>query len=137
MEVKTKSSVEEITITLTPRDFSSVKSVMGLNDRINAIFNDMIPAKVRAEYSEWCKQQILQQMEQHMDPNDCKEKCEKKDQCEEESNCPQEEDDGVVKAVDKSKYYNAVFQHIKWEHAQQLLTLAKQLNIEFGQIQPE
>lgn len=137
MEVKTKSSVEEIIITLTPRDFSSVKSVVGLNDRINAIFNDMIPAKVRAECSEWCKQQILQQMEQHMNPDDCKEKCEKKDQHEEESNCPQEEDDGVVKAVDKSKYYNAVFQHIKWEHAQQLLTLAKQLNIEFGQIQPE
>lgn len=37
----------------------------------------------------------------------------------------------------KGKYYNAVFQHIGWEHAQQLLTLAKQLNIEFGQIKPE
>lgn len=126
MEVKTKSSVEEITITLTPRDFSSVKSLVDLNNRISAILNDMTPAKVKAEYGEWCKQQIVQQMEQHMNSNDRKEKCEEK-----------EEDDSVVKAVDKSKYYNAVFQHISWEHAQQLLTLAKQLNIEFGQIKPE
>lgn len=137
MEVQTKSSVEEIVITLTPRDFSSVKSVIDLNNRISAIFNDMIPAKAKAEYSEWCKQQIVQQMEQRMSPNNSKKKCEKKDQCEEKSDRPQEEDDGVIKAVDKSKYYNAVFQHISWEHAQQLLTLAKQLNIEFGQIKPE
>ena len=126
MEVKTKSSVEEIVITLTPRDFSSVKSLVDLNNRISAIFRDMIPAKVQAEYGEWCKQQIVQQMEQHMNSNNREEKCEEK-----------EEDDSVVKTVDKSKYYNAVFQHISWEHAQQLLTLAKQLNIEFGQIKPE
>ena len=127
MEVKTKSSVEEITITLTPRDFSSVKSLVDLNNRISAIFHDMVTAEVQAEYGEWCKQQIVQQMEQHMNSDDREEKCEEKE----------EADDGVVRAVDKSKYYNAVFQHISWEHAQQLLTLAKQLNIEFGQIKPE
>lgn len=126
MEVKTKSSVEEIVIILTPRDFSSVKSLVDLNNRISAIFNDMIPAKVQAEYEEWCKQQIAQQVELCMNSNDRKEKCEKK-----------EADDGVVKSIEKGKYYNAVFQHIGWEHAQQLLTLAKQLNIEFGQIKPE
>lgn len=126
MEVKTKSSVEEITITLTPRDFSSVKSVIDLNNRIGAIFHDMIPAKVQAEYEAWCKHQIEQQVEQCMSSNNREEKCEEK-----------EADDGVVKAIEKGKYYNAVFQHIGWEHAQQLLTLAKQLNIEFGQIKPE
>ena len=137
MQVKTKSSVEEIVITLTPRDFSSVKSLVDLNNRIGSILNDMTPAEIKAGYGEWCKQQIVQQIEKHMNPNDRKENCEEKDQREEEVNCPQEEDDGVVRAVDKNKYYNAVFQHIKWEHAQQLLTLAKQLNIEFGQIKPE
>jgi hypothetical protein len=126
MEVKTKSSVEEITITLTPRDFSSVKSLVDLNNKIGAIFNDMIPIKVQAEYGEWCKQQIVQQMEQHMNSDNREEKCEE-----------EETDDGVVKAIKKGKYYNAVFQHISWEHAQQLLTLAKQLNIEFGQIKSE
>lgn len=126
MQVETKSSVEKIVITLTPRDFSSVKSLIDLNNRISVIFHDMVTDEVQAEYGEWCKQQIVQQMEQHMNSDDRKEKCEEK-----------EEDDSVVKAIDKSKYYNAVFQHISWEHAQQLLTLAKQLNIEFGQIKPE
>lgn len=126
MEVKTKRGIEEITITLTPGDFSSVKSLVDLNNRIGAIFNDMIPVKVQAEYGEWCKQQIVQQMEQHMNSDDREEKNEEK-----------EEDDSVVKTIKKGKYYNAVFQHISWEHAQQLLTLAKQLNIEFGQIKSE
>lgn len=138
MEVKTKSSVEEIIITLTPRDFSSVKSLVDLNNRISAILNDMTPAKVQAEYGEWCKQQIVQQMEQHMNPNDRKEKCEKKvNDAPFEVQEQEQKNDSVIQAVDKSKYYNATFQHISWEHAQQLLTLAKQLNIEFGQIKPE
>lgn len=126
MEVTTKSNVEEIRIVLTPRDFSSVRSLIDLNDRINAIFKDMVPVQVQAKYEEWCKQQIAQQVEQCMSSNNREEKCEEK-----------EADDGVVKAIEKGKYYNAVFQHIGWEHAQQLLTLAKQLNIEFGQIKPE
>lgn len=127
MEVKTKSSVEEITITLTPRDFSSVRSLIDLNNRISAIFKDMVPSKIQAEYEAWCKQQIEQQVERCMNPGNREEKCEDKE----------EADDGVVKAIDKGKYYNAIFQHIGWEHAQQLLTLAKQLNIKFGQIKPE
>lgn len=127
MEVRTKRGIEEITITLTPRDFSSVRSLIDLNDRINAIFKDMVPVKVQAEYEAWCKQQIMQQVEQCMNSDDREEKREEKEEL----------DDGVVKAVNKNKYYNAIFQHIGWEHAQQLLTLAKQLNIEFGQIKPE
>lgn len=134
MEVKTKTSVETITITLTPRDFSSVKSVVALNDRITAIFNEMIPANVKAEYGEWCKKNIMEQVEQQMaqqmaqqsDSNNREEKSEEK-----------EDDSSVIKVAARDKYYNAVFQHISWEHAQQLLTLAKQLNIEFGQIKPE
>lgn len=127
MEVQTKQQTTEITIKLTPRDFSSVRSLIDLNDRISAIFNDMTPSKVQDEYAEFCKQKIVQQMEKHMNPNDRREKCEKKKNV----------DDSVVKAIDKGKYYNATFKHIGWEHAQQLLTLAKQLNIEFGQIKPE
>ena len=130
MEVKTKTSVEEITITLTPRDFSSVRSLIDLNDRITGIFNDMIPAKVKAEYGEWCKKKIVEQMEQQMaqqsDSNNREEKSEEK-----------EDDSSVIKVAARDKYYNACFHHISWEHAQQLLTLAKQLNIEFGQIKPE
>lgn len=130
MEVKTKSSVEEITITLTPRDFSSVKALEAFNDRITGIFNDMVPAKVKVEYGEWCKKKIVEQMEQKMgqqsDSNDREEKSEKK-----------EDDSSVVRVAARDKYYNACFYHISWEHAQQLLTLAKQLNIEFGQIKPE
>lgn len=124
MEVKTKSSVEEIVITLTPRDFSSVKSVIDLNNRISAIFSDMIPSKVQAEYGEWCKQQIVQQMEQHMDSNDREEKCEEKD-CKNDQNHKH------------GLYYNVIFDHVNWNQAQQLQTMAKKANIHFGKIERE
>lgn len=135
MEVQTKTNVEEIVITLTPRDFSSVKSLVDLNNRISAIFNDMIPAKVQAEYSEWCKQQIVQQMEQHMNPNDRKEKCEKK-----VSDAPFEVQEQEQKNDQNRKhglYYNVIFDHVNWNQAQQLQTMAKKANIHFGKIERE
>lgn len=122
MEVKTKSSVEEITITLTPRDFSSVKSLVDLNDRIGAILNDMTPAKVKAEYSEWCKQQIVQQLEKKV--NDTPFETQEKD-CKNDQNRKH------------GLYYNVIFDHVNWNQAQQLQTMAKKANIHFGKIERE
>ena len=122
MQVKTKSSVEEIVITLTPRDFSSVKSVIDLNNRISAIFNDMIPAKVQAEYGEWCKQQIVQQLEKKV--NDAPFEAQEKD-CKSDQNHKH------------GLYYNVIFDHVNWNQAQQLQTMAKKANIHFGKIERE
>lgn len=149
MEVQTKQQVTEIVIILTPRDFSSLKALIDLGERWSAICADMIPEEVKVEHAKWCEEQIAKQIAEQgheassrtISFRDLKEKA-MKDFCrhtlgEKEVNCPQEKDGSVVQAVDKSKYYNAVFQHIKWEHAQQLLTLAKQLDIEFGKIESE
>jgi hypothetical protein len=122
MEVKTKSSVEEITITLTPRDFSSVKSLVDLNNRIGAILNDMTPAKVKAEYGEWCKQQIVQQLEKKV--NDALFEAQEKD-CKSDQNRKH------------GLYYNVIFDHVNWNQAQQLQTMAKKANIHFGKIERE
>lgn len=132
MEVQTKQQVTEIIIKLTPRDFSSVKSLVEINDRIAAIWADMIPADVKQEYDDWCKEQITEQISDCVDAEFAK-----REHNLQKKTINFKEDDGVVQAVDKSKYYNAVFQHIKWEQAQQLLTLAKQLDIEFGKIETE
>ena len=132
MEVQTKQQVTEIVLILTPRDFSSVKSLVEINDKIAAIWADMIPADVKTEYDDWCKERITEQISDCVDAEMAK-----REHSLQKKTINFKEGDGVVQAVDKSKYYNAVFQHIKWEHAQQLLTLAKQLDIEFGKIESE
>lgn len=132
MEVQTKQQTTEIVIKLTPRDFSSVKSLVAFNDKITAIFMDMVPADVKKEYDDWCKNQITEQISDCIDAELASRKHDLQ-----KKTINFKEDDGAVQAIDKGKYYNAVFQHIKWEHAQQLLTLSKQLNIEFGKIESE
>ncbi len=182
MEVQTKTSVKEIILILTPRDFSSVRAIDNISERIHAIINDMCPKSVmeelekrasvdeKAEKIAYLERKIAaynmiitslhkkveglyESLNEVANERDevAKERDELKEAAEKEAfrraaeeagqeeapDHEEEKDDSVVKAADKSKYYNAVFQHIGWEHAQQLLTMAKQLNIEFGQINPE
>ena len=129
MEVQTKKQITEIIVRLTPRDFSSLTALIDLGERWANLCADMIPEEVKVAHAEWCKEQIAKQRKTSCQTISFGKK--------EETNCPQEEDDGAIQVHDKSKYYNVVFQHISWEHSQQLLTLAKQLNIEFGYVKPE
>lgn len=110
MEVQTKSKVEEVIIKLTPRDFASIEAVETFEKRMCALINDLLPKNVK------------EQLEKTV--NDAHFEVQEQDQ-----KSDQNHKHGL--------YYNVIFDHVNWNQAQQLQTMAKKANIHFGKIERE
>lgn len=110
MEVQTKQTIEEVIIKLTPRDFASVGAIKAVEYRLCALVNDLTPDDVK------------EQLQKEVD------------------DVPFEDRENEQKNGQNRKhglYYNVVFDHINWNQAQQLQTMAKKAGIHFGKIERE
>jgi hypothetical protein len=107
MEVITKSKIEEVIIKLTPRDFASAEAVEAFDKRMCALVNDLVPKNI--------KEQLDKKV----------------------NDAPFEVEDKSDANRKHGLYYNVVFDHVNWNQAQQLQTMAKKAGIHFGKIERE
>lgn len=110
MEIQTKSKVEEVIIKLTPRDFASIEAVETFEKRMCALVNDLLPKNVKEQLEKTVNDAHFEVQEQ-------------------EQKSEQNRKHGL--------YYNVIFDHVNWNQAQQLQTMAKKANIHFGKIERE